>query len=343
MKQLWFTGKNKLEWRDVAEPRIIHPHEAIVRPLAIARCDLDLPIIRGETLFRPAFPIGHEMTAEITELGSDVRGLKVGDHCVVNFQIACGTCPACTAHHSPVCESVPFASNYGLGREAVEWGGALSERVKVPWAEAMLRPIPAGLDALHLSSLSDNMTDAFRTVAPYIKDNPRARLLIIGGVAESIACYAILEARALGAQDITYFDTDKVRADFAAALGANPMHAEKIPTRVPGEYDLTVDCSGHIDGFRAAIRSTRPYGKSITVSIFFDNKVPIPFMEMYNKGIDLSISRTHAREQTPEILELIRAQKFKPEVVTSSVVDFQSAAEAWLEPGRKLIVKGPPR
>lgn len=54
MKQLWFTGKNKLEWREVADPKIVHPHEAIVRPLAIARCDLDLPIIRGETLFRPS-------------------------------------------------------------------------------------------------------------------------------------------------------------------------------------------------------------------------------------------------------------------------------------------------
>lgn len=343
MKQLWFSGKNKLEWRDVADPKIVHPHEAIVRPIAIARCDLDLPIIRGETLFRPAFPIGHEMTAEITELGAEVNGLKVGDQCVVNFQIACGTCPACSAAHSPVCTTVPFASNYGLGREAVEWGGALSERVKVPWAQAMLRPVPPGLDALHLASLSDNMTDAFRTVAPYLKLNPDARLLIIGGVAESIACYAILEARALGAREITYFDTSRARADFAGTLGAKAMHEEKIPTRVAGEYDVTIDCSGLIDGFRSAIRSARPYGKSITVSIFFDNKVPIPFMEMYNKGIELTISRTHAREQTPEVLELIREKKFKPEVVTSSVVDFQSAAEAWLEPGRKLIVKGPPR
>jgi threonine dehydrogenase-like Zn-dependent dehydrogenase len=55
MRQLWFAKKNTLEWRDVAEPKLDGPGQAIVRPLAIARCDLDLPIIQGHTLFRPAF------------------------------------------------------------------------------------------------------------------------------------------------------------------------------------------------------------------------------------------------------------------------------------------------
>lgn len=341
MRQLWFTKKNTLEWRDVAEPKIDAPGQAIVRPLAIARCDLDLPIIEGHTLFRPAFPIGHEMTAEVVSVSDEVTGLAVGDQCVVNFQIACGTCPSCSAQHSPACETVPFASNYGLGREAVQWGGGISDLVKVPYATAMLRKIPAGLDPVSLASLSDNMTDAYRAVAPFLKAQPGASLLIVGGVAESIACYAILEALALGAGKITYLDTDRARCDFAASLGAVPEFAEKIPQRLAGNFDVTIDCSCSIDGFRLALRSARPYGKSITMSIFFDNNVPIPFIEMYNKGIDLTISRTHAREQTPELLDLIVAQKFDPACVTSRVVEFKDAAEAWVEPGRKLIVRGP--
>lgn len=340
MQQLWFTKKNTLEWRDVAAPVLDGPGQAIVRPLAIARCDLDLPIVQGHTLFRPAFPVGHEMTAEIVALGEDVKDLQIGDQCVVNFQIVCGTCPACAAQHSPACDTVPFASNYGLGREAAQWGGGISELVKVPYASAMLARIPAGIDAVQLASLSDNMTDAYRTVAPYLKAHPFANLLIVGGVAESIACYAILEAQALGAGSITYFDTDRSRCDFAATLGARIEHAEKIPQRIAGDFDVTIDCSGSVDGFRMALRSARPYGKAITVSIFFDNNVPIPFIEMYNKGIDLTICRTHAREQTPEVLQLIADKKFDPARITSSMVDFKDADEAWLEPGRKLIVRG---
>lgn len=341
MRQLWFTKKNTLEWRDVAEPKLDGSSQAIVRPLAIARCDLDLPTVQGHTLFRPAFPVGHEMTAEIVALSDDVTGLAVGDKCVVNFQVVCGSCPACAASHSPACETVPFASNYGLGREAVQWGGAISELVKVPYAQAMLAKIPAGLDPLALASLSDNMTDAYRTIAPYLKAQPGANVFIAGGVAESIAAYAVLMARALGAGSVTYFDTDRARCDFAATLGAVPEFAEKIPQRLTGNFDVTVDCSGSVDGFRMALRSARPYGKSITVSIFFDNNVPIPFIEMYNKGIDLTICRTHAREQTPEVMKLISEKKFDPTRITSRVVDFNDAAEAWLEPGRKLIVRGP--
>jgi threonine dehydrogenase-like Zn-dependent dehydrogenase len=340
MRQLWFAKKNTLEWRDVAEPKLDGPGQAIVRPLAIARCDLDLPIIQGHTLFRPAFPIGHEMTAEIVALSEDISNLQIGDACVVNFQIACGSCPACSARHSPACTTVPFGANYGLGREAVQFGGGIAELVKVPYAEAMLQKIPQGIDPHAVASLSDNMTDAYRTVAPYLKAEPGANILIVGGVAESIACYAILEAQALGAGKITYFDIDKSRADFAAKLGAITEHAEKYPQRLTGNFDLTVDCSGSVDGFRMALRSTRPYGKSITVSIFFDNSVPIPYIEMYTKGIDLTISRTHAREQTPEILQLIGAKKFDPAVVTSRIADFGDAAEAWVEPGRKLVVRG---
>ena len=43
MQQLMYTGKRKkrLEWRDVAEPALSLPTDALVRPLAAARCDGD--------------------------------------------------------------------------------------------------------------------------------------------------------------------------------------------------------------------------------------------------------------------------------------------------------------
>jgi len=341
MKQLWYIKKHMLEWREVPEPRLDGPGQAIVRPLAIARCDLDLPVVQGHTLFRPAFPIGHEMTASIVALSDDVTGLRIGDSCIVNFQLVCGACAACQASHSPACTTVPFGSNYGLGRQAAQWGGGVSELVKVPFARAMLFPIPGGLSPIHLSSLSDNMTDAYRTVAPGLAKDPGSSVLIIGGVAWSIACYAILLARALGAGKITFVDVDADRLAFAGGLGAEPVAVSGMPQRIDGNYDLTVDCSGSVEGFRTALRSTRPYGRSTTVSIFFDNNVTIPFIEMYNKGIELHISRTHAREETSNVLRLILEQEFQPERVTSRIVDFEDASEAWLIPERKLIVRGP--
>jgi hypothetical protein len=50
MRQLTFLSPGKFEWQDVAAPRIADPHHAIVRPLAVARCDLDLYIAIGDAL-----------------------------------------------------------------------------------------------------------------------------------------------------------------------------------------------------------------------------------------------------------------------------------------------------
>jgi hypothetical protein len=41
MQQLTCIGTNKLEWREVPAPRIQGDGEALVRPLAVARCDID--------------------------------------------------------------------------------------------------------------------------------------------------------------------------------------------------------------------------------------------------------------------------------------------------------------
>ena len=47
MKQLTCTGPSAIEWRDVPEPRLQGGGEALVRPLAVARCDIDLFLTSG--------------------------------------------------------------------------------------------------------------------------------------------------------------------------------------------------------------------------------------------------------------------------------------------------------
>jgi len=115
MQRLEFIRKNRLEWRDVPTPMISEVNQAIVRPLAVSRCDLDLPMFRGETLFRPPFPIGHEFIGEILHVSEDLyNSYSMGDRVVVPFQISCGTCPICKSQNSQSCDTVPPGSNFGL-------------------------------------------------------------------------------------------------------------------------------------------------------------------------------------------------------------------------------------
>ena len=41
MRQLTYTGPDQLEWREAAEPVLSSDGAALVRPRAVATCDLD--------------------------------------------------------------------------------------------------------------------------------------------------------------------------------------------------------------------------------------------------------------------------------------------------------------
>jgi threonine dehydrogenase-like Zn-dependent dehydrogenase len=66
MRQLTFVkAGQRLEWRDVPEPRRQGPAEAIVRRVAVASCDLDQALVRGQTPWTGPFALGHEFVAEV--------------------------------------------------------------------------------------------------------------------------------------------------------------------------------------------------------------------------------------------------------------------------------------
>ncbi|MFO1159637.1 MAG: alcohol dehydrogenase catalytic domain-containing protein [Reyranellaceae bacterium] len=80
MRQLTCIRPNLLEWWDVPAPRLQDDGHAIVRPLAVTRCDLDLYIANGTAGFAGPFAIGHETTGVVVEIGDEVTGFKPGDH-----------------------------------------------------------------------------------------------------------------------------------------------------------------------------------------------------------------------------------------------------------------------
>jgi NADPH:quinone reductase-like Zn-dependent oxidoreductase len=47
MRQLRFVEKGKLEWRDAPDPKLEGDGEALVRPVALATCDIDVAFVQG--------------------------------------------------------------------------------------------------------------------------------------------------------------------------------------------------------------------------------------------------------------------------------------------------------
>ena len=334
MRQLTFVEKGKLEWRDGPDPRLEGDGQALVRPLALATCDIDTAFVQGRAPVGGAFAFGHECVAEVTDVGDSVASVKPGDLVSVPFQVSCGECEACCAGRTGNCDSVPRLSMYGLPVGPQTYGGFASDAVNVPYADAMLVPIPDGVEPSAVASLSDNIPDAWRTVAPALEAAPGAPVLIAMG-AGSIALYAISIALALGAERVDVVGGRPRDRELAAELGANVLDQE-FPDRM-GFYPITVDASADPAGIACALRSTDADGICTSIGIYFE-PTPLPLLDMFTQGITFVTGRPHVRGLMPEVLELVREGKFDPDPVTASKVDWDDGAEALSDLRAKTVL-----
>lgn len=338
MQSLTFVAPGRVELREVPSPRIEAPGQALVRPIAVSRCDLDLAFVRGTIPAPVPFALGHECTADVIAVGDDVKSVAVGDRVIVPFQISCGSCARCRDGQTGSCKAVPKLAAFGLAPfSGVELGGALSDVMRVPFADAMLVALPAGVDPVVAAALGDNAIDGFRTVDRALARRPGADVLVAGGGAISVGLYAVSAARALGARTVVYVDPSPERAELAERLGATVVRALPEPALRAGRFPITVDATSHPDGLRFTLASTDAGGTCTSVGVYFAD-VPMPLFDMYSRGIEFLTGRVDARRDLPAAAALATAG-FDLATIATTVVDWSHAAEAWVEPATKLVIR----
>ncbi len=371
MQQLEYIKAKTFEWRPMAEVSLVAASDALVRPFAVARCDLDSAFINnnlswkfraaalahiadphlltdfGPHPFKGPFAYGHECVAEVVAVGEDVTSVAIGDEVVVPFQISCGHCKTCRRKLTSHCETDRNGSfnAYGFGEAGGAWGGAMSDLVRVPHADHMLFPVPDGVDPVSLASAGDNIADGWRRVAPHLKADPSARVLIQGGQAKSVGLYAAGIAVALGAEQVDYVDTNSERLQIAESLGCKPLKRDRrdktwarVSGLTPGRYGISVEASGSTAALDVAVRSLAPGGVCSIPSFHFRKRTPLPLWEMYAKSLRLDCGLARPADDLPEILDLVASGQFRPEFVTTLVADWQDAPRALLERAPKVVV-----
>src|ERR1043165_8736240 len=138
--------------RNRPEPEVKHPYDAIVRVTRSLIGGSDLHLYHGlvpDT--RVGMTFGHEFTGIVEEVGSEVQKLKVGDHVMVPFNIACGVCTFCKQELYGNChESNPMATAvggiFGYSHTAGGFDGGQAEYVRVPYADVGPTVIPPEMD-----------------------------------------------------------------------------------------------------------------------------------------------------------------------------------------------------
>ena len=337
MRTLRVAPGARLHWSSVPVPPPPGPDGAIVRPLAVATCDMDPVIALGSGPFVLPLHIGHECVAEVVAVGDEVSGVTIGERVIVPFQISCGECVSCRQGRTGNCATVPPMSMYGFGLAGGHWGGAISDQLAVPFADAMLVPLPAGIDPAAAASVADTVSDGFRHIAPFLPDllaaGQDAEVIIVAAVnrrspfSASCALYAGLVAQALDAKRVYLADRrDHVR-DAAERLGLVALDPREL-SGVP-QAPLVADISGSAKGLATALSKVAPDGFCSSAGNLH-RRARIPALSLYARNVTCRISRTHVRTLIPQVLALMR-DGLEPARVTTVTASFDEAPAALRE------------
>jgi alcohol dehydrogenase len=329
-----------IAWEEIETPKLLEPRDALVRPIAVARCDLDPAIALGLYPMPAPFVMGHEMVGEVVAVGEAISNVRLGDKVIVPFQLSCMTCAPCLRGHTNACVNVPSGTAFGLGPHGgIDLGGALAELVRVPWADVMLIPLPEGMDPVAAAGIPDNVSDGYRCVAAPLAERPGAPVLVVGGLAPSVGLYAVMAALALGAERVVYVDDDAARLELAAAAGAEVVNAKdqwdslKLAERFP----IVVDANVLDPGRNFALRSVEPCGVCTSVSGGASSRSNLPLQSMYLKGVRYEIGRVHACATARPVLDLVSSGALDPARIINKVVPFSEAVEGMILPVTKVV------
>ena len=225
------------------------PHGVVLKIVASNICGSDLHIYRGSFPAPEGMVMGHEMTGEVVEIGSDVEFLKEGDLVSVPFNVACGRCRNCRNGRTEVCQTCnPDADSAAYGFNLGGWDGGQAEYLFVPYADFQLLKFPDRDQAMEkirdLALLSDILPTAFHGLME-AGAKPGSTVYIAG--AGPVGRCGAAAARLLGASCIIVGDHDKDRLALVKRNGCETIDLnEDVPLQDQIEKILgepMVDCA----------------------------------------------------------------------------------------------------
>ena len=194
---------------DMPDAHPLRPDWVVTRPRLVGICGSDskqaLLDFGPESADSPmmafcSFPqvMGHEVVAEVVELGPEARGLEVGQRVVLNPWLTCAprgvspVCPACEAGDLSLCHSFsegPISAGIHTGVSSDATGGYAE---LMPAHTSMLFPVPDGLadeQAVFADPFAVSLHGVTRHPPP-----PGGKVLVYGAGALGLSAIAILRA-----------------------------------------------------------------------------------------------------------------------------------------------------
>ena len=295
MRALRFHTARDLRIEDVPAPSTPGEGQVLVRVVTCGICGTDLHEYVAGPIVTPVDPhpltgarnpqiLGHEFAGDVVAVGPGVTRVTEGDRVAIMPLAYCGHCPYCRRGLQHLCATMACV---GLSHA---WGG-MAELATV--AEYQIVPLPDDVSYRQGALIEPTAVAAYGVERAGV--SPGDRVLVTG--AGPIGALAALCARAAGASTVYVSEPNPARRARAEALGVatvlDPTSVD-VPELLREQsdglgVDVAIECSGHPNGFAAAVGSLRRRGTLAQTGLFVGEASVEPMLWALN---DLTIVGT---------------------------------------------------
>ena len=267
---------------EVAKPTI-GPNDVLIRIKKTAICGTDMHIFQwddwAQRTIKVPMTFGHEYCGEIVEIGSEVRGLDLGDRVSGEGHVTCGHCRNCRAGRRHLCRNTV---SVGVNR-----AGCFAEFMSLPATNVF--KLPAAITD-EFASILDPLGNATHTALSF---NLVGEDVLIAG-AGPIGAMAVAIARHVGARHIVVTDVNPYRLELARNMGASlalDVRSEKLADAMKTlgmeeGFDVGLEMSGAPEAFRQMLQVMN-HGGNIAMLGIMPVDTGIKWDEVIFKGLML--------------------------------------------------------
>jgi threonine dehydrogenase-like Zn-dependent dehydrogenase len=343
-------------------PEIQHPQDAVVRVTRSCICGSDLHLYNGSVPdTRPGMTFGHEVTGVVEEVGPAVEKLKVGDHVLVPFNIACGKCVFCQQElygncHESNPEATAVGGIFGYSHTAGGYDGGQAEYVRVPYADVSPTVIPEWMDPDDAVMLTDVVPTGYQA-AEMGGIQPGDTVMVFG--AGPVGIMAARCAWLFGAGRVIIIDEVEYRLDFARTYApceaynfrslGDPVLFAKRTTDWMGA-DVVIDAvgaeaagswlqttlgrkllmqGGSATALHWAINSVKKGGIVSIVGVYGPIDTLVPIGNVVNKGLTLRGNQASVKRLLPRLIEHVRNGIIDPKPLITHRFPLEEVSDAY--------------
>lgn len=327
MKAYTYINKGEFALIDKPKPTIIEPTDAIVRVTLGSICTSDLHIKHGSVPRAvPGITVGHEMVGIVEQLGSDVKGVSVGDRVTVNVETFCGECFYCKHGYVNNCTS-PHGG-WALGCRI---DGGQTEYVRVPLAEQGLNRIPDSVSDEQALFVGDVLATGF-WAARISEITEEDTVLIIGAGPTGICtllCVMLKQPKRMIVCEQSEERRNFVKQHYPNVLLTTPDECEDFVKNNSdhGGADRVLEVAGGKDTFQLAWRTARP-NAIVTVVALYNEAQTLPLPDMYGKNLTFKTGGVDGCD-CEEVLQLIEEGKIDTTPLITHRFPLSRIAEAY--------------